>query len=68
MSISVRCEVPVYGDNCVVNSDRVIVESVNFEGNMANITFKGVTFKVAGSEIVEAVNKCMRSNSVWNSL
>lgn len=59
MSISVRCEVPVYGDNCVVNSNRAIVESVDFEGNMVNITFSGVTFKVCGSEIVEAVNKCM---------
>ena len=68
MSISVRCEVPVYGDNCVVNSNRVIVESVNFESNMVNITFSGITFKVCGSEISEAVNKCMRSNSVWTSI
>lgn len=68
MSISVRCEVPVYEDNGVVNSNRVIVESVDFESNMVNITFSGITFKVCGSEISEAVNKCMRSSSVWTSI
>ena len=68
MSISVRCEVPVYEDNGVVNSNRVIVESVDFESNMVNITFSGITFKVCGSDIIEAVNKCVSSGSVWTSI
>lgn len=64
--MKVIAEILDYSDRMnAYNSPRVIVKDVWNDNQMVEITVGDKTVKVVGTEIIDAVNRCLNTNPVY---